>query len=447
MKAGPLLFAFILFAAALPLAPQKKTTDPWPGEVDLLITPREKERYQGLRKRQDRERFQEIFWARRDPTPGTALNEFRVIFNGQRRRALESAEGDSEETRLLTMFGLPAERESNPGENRVSWHYRQAPFYTPFPPPFSLHLLEGRLERERNDPAVIDFIENFSERVLFQPVYVLDPRSLPETRLNPENAAHKQVLELAAGELAPQPDLSARIIQAGTNSPATHVSFLLQTSNETTEVFFAVVLQHLDFPAIRYESLQRSLPFRNYKQNNYFSLGAAVIPGPYRYACGFFTQAGKQPMLTAGTIEVDNFRPGLFILGTVLMGLAEQKTSNRKESAPSAFTIGNRSFVPYLAGKVEYAENLFLLIPVYNPRPENGTVRLQASYHLQGPREDFTITPPEMKGRLEEGEKLLSIVVEIPISELDSGEWKLNLKLEDQVGKSSASQELVFTVQ
>ncbi len=46
-------------------------------DVRWIITPEERAAFIRLSKKEDRDRFVEAFWLRRDPTPGTAENEFK----------------------------------------------------------------------------------------------------------------------------------------------------------------------------------------------------------------------------------------------------------------------------------------------------------------------------------------------------------------------------------
>jgi GWxTD domain-containing protein len=50
----------------------------WPEqEVPDIIAGEEREEFKALRRDEEREQFIESFWTRRDPTPGTATNEYR----------------------------------------------------------------------------------------------------------------------------------------------------------------------------------------------------------------------------------------------------------------------------------------------------------------------------------------------------------------------------------
>ena len=101
-------------------------------EVHNLISSRERRELLALQSEEDRERFIELFWARRDPTPGTRRNEAR---EDQERRLAESdarfREGalrgrHSERGRTHQLLGAPRFRESFDASALVPlelWHY------------------------------------------------------------------------------------------------------------------------------------------------------------------------------------------------------------------------------------------------------------------------------------------------------------------------------------
>jgi GWxTD domain-containing protein len=84
--------SFLLLLAALgPAAGGAETADVdprrFPRLARLLLLPEEQTLLKELRDDQDRRAFQEIFWARRDPTPGTAANELEASIHGVWQRA------------------------------------------------------------------------------------------------------------------------------------------------------------------------------------------------------------------------------------------------------------------------------------------------------------------------------------------------------------------------
>jgi GWxTD domain-containing protein len=78
----------------------------WLKDVHLLILPQEEKTFRDLRDPADRAEFQAIFWARRDPDPGTPANEFRNAWEKARERADK-------------LFAVPGERGSQTGCGQV----------------------------------------------------------------------------------------------------------------------------------------------------------------------------------------------------------------------------------------------------------------------------------------------------------------------------------------
>jgi GWxTD domain-containing protein len=94
-----------------------KDSQRWLDRVRLLFVSGEEEAFRELRDESDRKEFQRIFWARRDPTPGTAENEFQDAVARAAKAADErySAAGSTGSTtgcgQVLALLGQPTEVE------------------------------------------------------------------------------------------------------------------------------------------------------------------------------------------------------------------------------------------------------------------------------------------------------------------------------------------------
>jgi len=77
-----LLMAAVLLApaAALPADKLDKEAKKWMDDVRPLLLPDEEKTFRGLKDKSDREEFQKIFWARRDPDLETPVNEYRTEY-------------------------------------------------------------------------------------------------------------------------------------------------------------------------------------------------------------------------------------------------------------------------------------------------------------------------------------------------------------------------------
>ncbi len=111
MTRAPALASAVLSAAlgaspALPGDTLDKRSESWLRQVHLLILPQEEASFRALPTSEDRSEFQRIFWARRDPTPGTPRNELQELVTRAQSRADE-------------LFALPGSRGSETGCGQV----------------------------------------------------------------------------------------------------------------------------------------------------------------------------------------------------------------------------------------------------------------------------------------------------------------------------------------
>ena len=114
------------------LSPDWFDDDEWHLEVRYIITLEELTRYQALRTKQAQDVFIAAFWQRRDPSPGTATNEFRDEFlrrvayandhfadpNNAPHPGVESDRG-----RIYVTFGPPERVEPYPSGAHEIWRY------------------------------------------------------------------------------------------------------------------------------------------------------------------------------------------------------------------------------------------------------------------------------------------------------------------------------------
>ncbi|HXK12447.1 MAG TPA: GWxTD domain-containing protein [Vicinamibacteria bacterium] len=114
-------FLPLLAALPIPLASAAPAESPpvdarrFPNLVHLLLVPEEAAVLKELRDDKDKREFQKIFWARRDPTPGSPVNEFENnvravwkhaddLFSYPNRKGSETGCGQ-----VLALLGLPEE--------------------------------------------------------------------------------------------------------------------------------------------------------------------------------------------------------------------------------------------------------------------------------------------------------------------------------------------------
>jgi GWxTD domain-containing protein len=106
-------------------------------DVVYIISDEEKAAFERLKTDEEREHFVEQFWARRDPTPGTPVNEFReehyrrISYANQHFRTASGTPGwHTDRGRMYIVYGPPDEIDAHPnGTAKIShpfesWGYR-----------------------------------------------------------------------------------------------------------------------------------------------------------------------------------------------------------------------------------------------------------------------------------------------------------------------------------
>jgi len=94
---------------------------PWlDQDVAYIISREERQAFESLPPGEEREKFIEQFWLRRDPTPGTPQNEFkeehykRIAHTNEKFTTASTAGWKTDRGRFLIMYGKPDQLESHP---------------------------------------------------------------------------------------------------------------------------------------------------------------------------------------------------------------------------------------------------------------------------------------------------------------------------------------------
>lgn len=111
---------------AQPSPLSKLSLQQWPDEdVHWIITEAERRAYQRMEDDSEREMFISMFWLRRDPTPGTAVNEFREEHYRRLQWAKDRLGGtQTDRAMVFVKFGAPDAMDVHVGDTAGS-HYER----------------------------------------------------------------------------------------------------------------------------------------------------------------------------------------------------------------------------------------------------------------------------------------------------------------------------------
>jgi GWxTD domain-containing protein len=164
--------AALALAASSPAAPRKESLRQWlDGPIHYIINVDEIKEFKSLKTDVDRSAFIERFWRRRDPSPGTLINEYRELFWNRVKDANEkfldsSAPGwRTDRGKIYILYGPPDEVTEDPnadpgtdtstdGKGVIRWVYTSP---------------AGR--RDMNPTVYVPFVRNVSGeyRVSYDP--------------------------------------------------------------------------------------------------------------------------------------------------------------------------------------------------------------------------------------------------------------------------------------
>ena len=127
-----IVVATLAAAATLSAAPPdwRQPTKEWPkGPVRWLLTEEEEKQVKTIKADAERAAFVKAFWEKRDPTPGTPVNEFEVIFWKKVEEATKgfaSTGGDpgwlTDRGRVFLLLGNPTKMETD-SRGRIVWTF------------------------------------------------------------------------------------------------------------------------------------------------------------------------------------------------------------------------------------------------------------------------------------------------------------------------------------
>ena len=496
MNRGRLLVSLSLaIVLAVPCAPRARERSPLEDWFDdsarWLSTRDEAKAWKRLKGDEERERFVALFWARRDPTRGTARNEFRDEY--ERRLAYAddhfgSARDAGRETdrgRVYCLLGPPSrvstfalkgeggrgaagEVGSSGAPTSIGGGVRGAlpPIlwtYEDLPADYGLPTLEvrfvdyegfGSYALDAGGPAA-SALKKAVELVIVQPD-LKEPPVLPVDE-PPASAPAPAVPAPVVAEPTPAPaiataairDLLARsdpaagatlkmafeaVMLAGSDGhPMVFLAFGPVTRGEGT-AFYRVsdaggVLDEAEAPTMDIATRTLRLP-----------------PGTHRLEIGMWSEAKGSYGYRSEDLTVPVWMPGRLALSSVLITNAtETLPSPAAEAEP--FTFGQVKLIPRLPKVLARADELMIFLEAYGVRDgEGGGPRLLASFAFDKEGKFWNEIPeaPQAAVRLAPGRYLLTQVV--PLARFAPAKYRLRVTVKDGVAEAEATGETTFQV-
>ena len=487
----------LLVAAPSFAAVSKELAECPKGPAELLMTTEEKKQWKTLTSDDEAKAFIELFWARRDPTPGTPTNEFRRDFEersqvaNDRFRSGYGPGAKSDRGKVFILMGSPTKiRRSGSGPTSTI----QAPTGRP----------TGRTEmpggvQTYSPKEVWEFEQSKSQLDLGQPlvqIAFIDQYATGDWKMERAQTDFNAVFERVAASFVAQPDLkTVPVFAEATAAPAAAVAAVAAPprTQVTTDAFRAAIEQaraattpsstlfitygefitpegehyvpvQLYLPASAGLSAGTPLTFFGSVEKEggeavaafeepasltaatdgvFFARSVSLPPGKYRGSFGL-AKDGKPVAVTSVPMQVaglDKSAPS----ASALMLTNKFYPLTEAQNPTDPFAFGGLKVVPKSDGTFRAAEDLSYFFEVRNPGidPATGQPKLSMKVSIAGTTADGK--PLKMAGPAEmvtlrelKGVPGHYVVGEaIPLSSFKPGTYTVTLKVTDLTLKQS----------
>jgi len=481
------LLAALLAAVS---APMSETQEEWSqpnkkwirGPVRCLITPEEEKQFKSLKTEEEITQFVKDFWARRDPTPDTTANEFAEFFwtrvEEADKRFVQTTDSGSMSDRgqIFLLFGMPNRTAS--GKN-MEWIYEDVPHVTPSSFKILFRQVGGGnsllLGKKGVDELIAtnDFLRGIGEKakeVYAPPPIVAD--ALPSVLENmppPEvDTEESKILDsLAGSDLLPSAiplQVRTDIYEAtmGDSFVAVTLGVARPDAGSGNLVSFARFIP--DAVDVAPVTLAASDSFAPAEAENadpeggvlLYQGGSGLHPGRYTLLAGTRDPESGKLGVVRVPLDVPKYEGGTLMLSTVALA---KKLEGPKappdvgEGKKPPFFLGSFRVVPSLDGVFRQGSDVAWYFQIYNavPEPATGRPNLSIEYNflLKQKGEFRQVAAPviERNRPSQIGAFSFKLIQPTPTQKgWVEGEYKVIVKVTDEVTQSTVSQEIPFQV-
>lgn len=407
-------------------------------EVYWLITPEEQTAFKRLKAEKDKDDFIALFWARRDPTPDTEINEFKdayyanLAFVNQKYTRGQEMGWKTDIGKILLFFGLPRERQTNP----ETWVYDPIPSLkigSEFEIVFDAVERTGLvLNQQQTSRTALDAMDEYAYRTILHP----DMKEVPDygNLSSPAlPALEKEILERASSEGLEAEGIpfdTAAFFSKAENGK-TSLTLVYYFNHREAGIERAVLFGKATSPDGRAQEYRREV---HLKREDYFALVVFPLsPDRYMIVSALKDASSEKFGVRHKALDVPDFWRGGLALGSfILSDRVEAITSGSAES--SALNFGQYLAFPKKDYVFKKSETLNVACQIYNMAISDGRARLVQEISLKSPTRTYRLPEQPLEHEIPEGQAIV-FGLPIPLAQVESGEYELHLKVTDQISR------------
>lgn len=467
-----LFFSFSLSGSGAALKKEKDKYDHWVNEeVSLLISKEEKEEFTNLKTDEEKDKFIELFWVKRDPSPGTKENEFKDewyqrLDHVQNTFTRGSKKGwRSDQGRVYMFLGPPGQvsatapriRENPMGGSQQEpaseiWTYQPMPdlgLTSAFRVTFREYQYGYDLDQQTSQ-TILRALEIFPKVVLFNP----EAEEIPRYRFSLDEGSFegKQISDLmAAGQEVKEIPLEWKPIFTRASRGDTYVSLLVQVDADQLDkkkfremTFFGRVIGEGEAQEDFLETVKTE---KGEKDKLLAWCGFPVKPGQSTLYLGARGSDKDTFSLIISELDVPDYSDNQLNTGTLILSkdvVSASQPASMEEFDP--FIIGQLKATPQWGNVFKPSDYLSVLFHIYNAQKENDVVSLKVEYFIISEEVGYKLNPQEIKEKIEPG-KTLTGGTQVPLTPLKQGKYTFRIRITDNIAKKTIEREAEFFIE
>jgi len=461
-------FVFVLMVDAV----EKDKHEYWlEEEIALLITKAEKEEFLSLNTDEEREKFIDLFWAKRNPTPGAEVNEFkeewyrRLEYVNKNYTRGPKKGWHSDMGRVYMFFGPPSQTRATAPQVRQEamggtqqdpgaqiWIYQPMPdlgLHNPFQVTFKEY--QYGFDLDFQTPQVIRrAMEIFPDVVIFNP----DIKEVPTRfrfRLDEKTFEGKKIKDFVASENEVQnipTEWTPLFTQAENN--LTHTSFLAKIDGsgldkkKLKEMTFFGKLRSADGQE---EDFIKTVEPEKIKGDTYLAVfGVPADPGKSTYFLGVTDKDKENYSLFKSELDIPDFGDGKLNTSTLILSPEVNRSSPPDDEEFNPYQVGQFKAKPRWGNVFKPSEFLGVLFQVYNAKLVDEKVSLKVEYFISSDEVNYKLNVQNINENMEPG-KAFACGTQVPLNPLKPGKYTFKAKVTDSNASASIEKTVDFHVE
>jgi GWxTD domain-containing protein len=471
MPVGRTIVTLALCLLLTPLARADKLdkdSKKWLEDVGTIILPDEEKTFKGLKDKADRDEFERIFWARRNPKgPEAQENQFRTSFEkakadaDQKFKVAGTAGSATDCGRVFLLLGEPNDvKKTSLGEEAEgprspeTWTFKNRPGIT-FPDGHMEITFDGACQlppgsKLREQLTRIAELKIVSPNINYRPGsdgrLVKLPDLLPKP--TPIQALLKEPRQDFPAAVEPSmflksPD-GAAYMAGLVRGDASALS--VQAAGDKKTLKLLVAAQAVDDAGRSFSSPDRETTAVVGGDGSFLvSYGLALKAGTYNLKVAVLDPKSGKGSASTSSLKVPDYNTGELSMSSLLILQDVQTNQTKDPQDPLAdFSLGTARLVPRFGNVFTPADSLQIICAFYNARvePTTGKAALVVSFLLT--KDGKTIAKAD--DATYDTTNASHSIGPVPLAKYSPGKYVCQIKVRDDVAKKEYTEEATFEI-